>query len=448
MNSNHAFIALNSSHETLPPYRGSAALSPALDEMAKSESIGRSANTSAPYKSKPFLPPTTYKRQGFFRRHISLWRALPVALAAIFWSAQMVYFIFYFITRPAQEDGSWPRIGPSYALFPFISCVGAVREFSFESVSITVAILLWTGFGIDYIVGRQAPVAIWWRRGKLFCSSISSVFLIALSFASDDVHHKLHLIFTSFQICFMALAKTCDWNLVRAMRERTPNNRFIERVRIWKRIAVVVAMPSGIMAIIGIYSCTAKVEQGKLIFTPVCWTLVSFAAPAEWTLSWCWVIFLATVAYDNYHLDYTVRLLLNTPPPPPKRKSHGLAFWRRWSEKDPAFGVDMDDWGERQGLTNAAAPTSNERGGVSPPQIQIQRFSEGQQHQQQQQRKRGRSGSMTGSFREELDEEDIAGISHDGSVTPGWAPATMPRSVFEGSGYQQVRSSPPHTGEA
>lgn len=43
------------------------------------------------------------------------------------------------------------------------------------------------------------------------------------------------------------------------------------------------------MAIIGIYGCTAKFDFDKVVFTPVCWSLVSFAAPAEWTLSWCWV---------------------------------------------------------------------------------------------------------------------------------------------------------------
>jgi hypothetical protein len=153
----------------------------------------------------------------------------------------MIYFLFYFTSRPAQEDGSWPRIGPSYAMFPFISCVGAVRELSFKSVSVLVAVLLWTGFGIDYVVGRRSPVGIWWRLGKLVLASTSSVFLIALSFASVDDHHKLHLIFTSFQIICMGLAKACDWNLARVMRERTPNNRFLKRSRMWKRIAAVVA---------------------------------------------------------------------------------------------------------------------------------------------------------------------------------------------------------------
>ena len=223
------------SQETIPPPYMST-FSPTVD-MYKPSTKGYSPT----YRPNPLLPPRSYKRPGFWRRHIALWRAIPCALGALIWSAQMVYFLFYFTSQPAEADGSWPRIGPSYAMFPFISCVGAVRELSFKTVSITIAVLLWTGFGIDYVIGSRSPVGIWWRRGKLFLSSTSSVFLIALSFASVDVHHKLHLIFTSFQIIFMGLAKACDWNLARALRERTPTNRFLKRSRVWKRIAAVVA---------------------------------------------------------------------------------------------------------------------------------------------------------------------------------------------------------------
>lgn len=238
--------AMNASHETIPPpYTGTASTGTAVttmtDMLKPPTTPPAAARSSLALPSEQLLPPRTYKREGFFRRHMGFWRALPCALGAIFWSAQMIYFLFYFITRPAQQDGSWPRIGPSYAMFPFISCVGAVRELSFKSVSILVAVLLWTGFGIDYVVGARAPVGIWWRRGKLITSSVSSVFLIALSFTSVDVNHKLHLIFTSFQIICMGMAKLCDWNLAREMREWTPNNRFLARVKLWKRIAAVVA---------------------------------------------------------------------------------------------------------------------------------------------------------------------------------------------------------------
>jgi hypothetical protein len=231
------YSAMSASHDAIPPpYTGIA-----TDNMDESEHNHPSNRSSPRYTTEATLSQRPYKQGGFFRRQIGLWRALPCFVGALIWSSQMIYFFFYFITRKSESDGSWPRIGPSYAMFPFISCVGAVRELSFKTVSIIMAVLLWTGFGIDYVVGSRSPVGLWWRRGKLFLSSTSSVFLIALSFASVDAHHRLHLIFTSFQIICMGLSKVCDWNLARDMRERTPNNRYLKRSKVLKRIAAIIA---------------------------------------------------------------------------------------------------------------------------------------------------------------------------------------------------------------
>lgn len=96
----------------------------------------------------------------------------------------------------------------------------------------------------------------------------------------------------------------------------------------------------------GIYGCTAKFVNGTVIFTGQCWSLVSFAATAEWTLSVLWMIFVGTVAYDNYYLEDTVQMLLMTPPPL-TRKGRGLAFWKaRWGKKVQA-GHDLENWSGR-----------------------------------------------------------------------------------------------------
>jgi hypothetical protein len=159
------------------------------------------------------------------------------------------------------------------------------------------------------------------------------------------------------------------------------------------------------------------------------------------------VIFLGTVSYDSYHLDYTMRLLLSTPPPSTKRKSNGIAFWRRWTDNHPSFGEEKEVWdNERQGLTAAAVQSSNE-GGVSTPHTQIQRSTSDQQPQ------RARPYSTAGVLGEELGEADISGVLHDADADVdhdaelGWLPPMMPGSVFGGSGYQQVSRSP-NMGEA
>lgn len=208
-----------------------------------SQLVNRVSSTISTHRLYAFKKTQVYRSgSNVIRHNAPLSRALPCASGALLWSIQMIYFFVYFVTRHAEPDGSWSRIGPSYAVFPFISCVGAVRLACFRAVSISVAILLWTGFAIDYAIGSRSPVGIWWRRGKLFMASTSNAFLIALSFASVDVHHKLHLIFTSLQIICMGLCKACDWNLARAMRGRTSVNRFLERSRYWKRIAAVIAL--------------------------------------------------------------------------------------------------------------------------------------------------------------------------------------------------------------
>ncbi len=143
------------------------------------------------WKGSSFSASNAQGALNFLRHHRDVWRALPAAVAACLWSAQMIYFFVWFTTRPALPNGSWPRIGPSYAAFPFISCIGALRKWIFRSVSISVATLLWTAFGTDYCVGRRSRIGRFWRVGKLSLSTISSVFLVAVAFESVNVSRPL-----------------------------------------------------------------------------------------------------------------------------------------------------------------------------------------------------------------------------------------------------------------
>lgn len=178
------------------------------------------------------------------------------------------------------------------------------------------------------------------------------------------------------------------------------------------------------MAIIGIYGCSVKVENGEVIFTTQCWTLVSFAAPAEWVLSWCWVVFLGTVAYDNYHLDYTVGLLLSTPATPnTKRKGNGLAFWRRWTNKEEDSREKLDSWNERKGLREAA----EEAEAVMDRQVVSG----------------SKPDSMARSIESDAGQQDQYARVMNEDVEIGLLPPTMPRSVLGSNGYHQVGNSPP-----
>jgi len=230
-------LANDSRESILPPYPGPytgylGPDGPSNSRPLSSKGLAANKGTQSPH----------YRvGSGCFNGHAGIWRALPAVLAVTLWSTQMIYFFFWFVNRPANEDGSWHRIGASYAAWPFISCIGAERELCFKLTSIIVACLLWITFGIDYFVGRKAPVARRLRFGKMVFSSVSSVFLIALAFSSVDGQRKNHLIFTSFQIILMACAKVCDWYLNRAMREWLPHNRHLQVSKAWKRVAASIA---------------------------------------------------------------------------------------------------------------------------------------------------------------------------------------------------------------
>lgn len=102
----------------------------------------------------------------------------------------------------------------------------------------------------------------------------------------------------------------------------------------------------------------------------------------------------------------------------------------------------MEAWDtEREGLTHGVAPLADTS--PDPSHVRVESDSGGGQNA-----RRPSPRSTAGTFKEELDDEDVTGVLlHDGDVNLGWLPPTMPQSVFGASGYQQLRGSP-HIGEA
>ena len=58
------------------------------------------------------------------------------------------------------------------------------------------------------------------------------------------------------------------------------------------------------ITVIGIYGC--KMPVGLLPSSSRCYKIVSVSAPSEWILALCWILYLFTIGYDNYHAE-TVR---------------------------------------------------------------------------------------------------------------------------------------------
>ena len=183
-------------------------------------------------------PSTTYHHIIQKNRRF-LWAAVPL-FAAIIWTTMMSYFYIYYVTLP-RMNGMWPRIGLSYATFPFISCVGAVRLSSFQGFCIVVSALNVTAFILNLFVMRQIRVGRLWRWAKAIASCIGSVFLILLSFYSVDSNNRLHLIFTSMQIIFTGLARSLDGVETNLLLRCSPSNPYINRSNMVKKAAAIVA---------------------------------------------------------------------------------------------------------------------------------------------------------------------------------------------------------------
>ena len=152
-----------------------------------------------------------------------------------------------------------------YALWPYISCIGATKEGLFKTASIATALCIVSAFPIDYYLGKDIVQGIWWRRAKTLFGFNTSVFLIALAFASinglrhpgqPDVHMVwlclclcritlygmstdfcvLLQIFTSIHIWSAICAKFCDFMLSYHMRKVNKTNRILRIARYWKKI--------------------------------------------------------------------------------------------------------------------------------------------------------------------------------------------------------------------
>lgn len=183
---------------------------------------------------------------GFLRNRHFLWASLPFT-SAMLWTTMMVYFYIYYITLP-RLNGVWPRIGLSYATFPFISCVGAVRLTYFRGFSGAVAVTNILTFALNGYLMRRIEVGRFWRYLKFAAAVNSSVFLVLLSYFSVENNNRLHLIFTSIQIMATGLTKGLDTVETYFLLKVSPNNWYINRTKFVKRTAATVAFRKHVLS--------------------------------------------------------------------------------------------------------------------------------------------------------------------------------------------------------
>lgn len=62
------------------------------------------------------------------------------------------------------------------------------------------------------------------------------------------------------------------------------------------------------ITVIGIYGC--EVPVGLLPSSSRCYKIASVSAPTEWILGICWILYLFTIGYDNYHAEIVRETIL------------------------------------------------------------------------------------------------------------------------------------------
>jgi hypothetical protein len=132
--------------------------------------------------------------------------ASPAILGATTWASLCIYFLDSYLSLPRLPSGKLPRIGTHYALWPYISCIGATKEELFKAASITTALCIVSAFSIDYYLGKDIVQGIWWRRAKTVFGFNTSAFLIALAFASiNGTRHPgqpdVHMVCSCLCLC-------------------------------------------------------------------------------------------------------------------------------------------------------------------------------------------------------------------------------------------------------
>ena len=167
-----------------------------IEQLEKSESLW-----------KPAFAATTTCTQ----RHINLLFALPNLIATSLWLLMLLYFVIWYLGLPRDDAGRSPQICESFSLWPYISCIGAMRLSFFRGVCVTMALLISTSFLLLCYLSAQISSAIWLRRLAAFFAIVSSSALIALSFEPIDSAPTTHLVSTSIQIFAMGNTKFFDW---------------------------------------------------------------------------------------------------------------------------------------------------------------------------------------------------------------------------------------------
>ena len=315
------------------------------------------ANPETLYSSQGFLdvkasPQRTVKRVPSMRRRVLI--ASPAFISFLTWASMLIYFQVYFLGLDREEDGSFRRIGFTYGGYPFVSCIGAIRQTAFKTCCIIVACCTWWVFAFDFWIGSRARTFpsmkghAWFyivaRSLKLFAGICGGAFLIGLSFANveDGSQHDTHLILTTLQVIGMGGTRFWDFFACREMVKRMEAAgesmpKTMAQSKAAKNLEGIVCMFGTTVLLPAIYGCSSEgqilsIDPKVVKQSAHCYAMLSYAAVFEWIMSVGWLFYMLSTAWDLVYLWDWIEELRKVPAIEIKRSSE-----RNWLPRSPRF---------------------------------------------------------------------------------------------------------------
>lgn len=163
---------------------------------------------------------------------------LPIvsALSSFF---LLLYLLDVYVTLPPTSTGARPRLSLSYSIFPYLSCVGHLREPVFKGLSFISAIFYISTFVADFFISRDITHAFAFRIARLAASVVAAILWTLVPFFSADASTHVHLYVVSVANVAGVSVKFMTYMIEHTMRRRFPPLRKDRIARIsqaWKYI--------------------------------------------------------------------------------------------------------------------------------------------------------------------------------------------------------------------
>jgi hypothetical protein len=220
-----------------PVYRSDHFPIPLLARSPRSERVenGKSSNR--------------YGKRGIFNdlkeHRYNLFALIPLA-AAMLETSTLIYFLTTYVSLPSDpKTGALPRISDVYSTWPFTSCIGSLHLAVYKTFAFVVASLYESGSLINLYLDRNEEVGYWFRRLGNVAGLVSTVLLIWLVFASENIKTHTHLYITGVKILATLTVKVCILMCDRLNRKAMPILNTIPAaiiLRRWKEVIIALSV--------------------------------------------------------------------------------------------------------------------------------------------------------------------------------------------------------------